>query len=144
MSRIASGIAFLLLGCDIPTIPEATFPDGSYELRATDPQLLNEFVTPGWMWSEPAIVFEKVGEEVRIVSSVDDLVAHGRAQFFERVGDGWVAHISWAGKQDGDHYWRFDFDEMECREATAVDADLGIGPGGVWEVTLSSCTIDRL
>lgn len=131
-------------GCGEPMAPVVAFPDGTYELRATGPQLLNEFVTPSWMWSEPSIVFEKAGPVVRVVSSENDLVAEGRPQFFQRVGDTWVAHISWVGKQDGDHYWLFNFDDVDCREAVAVDADLGIGPGGVWEVELARCTITAI
>ncbi len=115
--------------------------EGSYRIQLRDPIISNEFVTPGWMWTEPDISFEIMGSALTVTMASGDLVPTGPPQFSQADGGQWVAHFSWVEKQDGAHYWLVNFSAEGCVSAVAVDADLGIGPGGVWEVPLRSCVL---
>jgi len=60
-----------------------------------------------------------------------------REDGFWRVRFGWAPHSI-----DGDHYWEIAMTSDEC-VASAVDADLGVGPDGVLTVNLRECSIQR-
>ena len=138
MVALASG------ACDNFTGPDVTeLRDGDYRLRLQAPVILDEFVTPGWMRTEPSIDFSVQAGVLTVTASAGGLVATGEAQLFRADLDKWLTEFSLAERQDGDHFWSVELGGSECGMAKAVDADLGIGPNGVFTVELRRCTLER-
>lgn len=141
------GLAIAVLGagaCDNftgPDVPELT--DGDYHVRLQAPVILDEFVTPGWMRTEPSIDFTIRAGVLTVTASGGNLVATGPAQLFRADPDNWLTEFSWSELQDGDHYWSVELRGSDCGMAKAVDADLGHGLNGVFTVELRRCTLER-
>lgn len=127
--------------CDNFTAPESDdLTDGRYNVTMWAPVIVNEFVTPEWMYLEPSVDFTIEDGAMTVTSSRNDVVATGPPQLFEENAAGWSAEFAWTDRQDGFHYWSVQLRGTECSMALAVDADL---PGGVFTVELRRCQIER-
>ena len=114
--------------------------DGDYVLSLIGP-VVTHLATPGWMELEPRIFVTKSGAGLEVTGSTDDIIVTGPAGRFEARGGHWLAHFEWEPSPEH-HYWSVELTATGCAMAMAVDDDLGIGPGGVWTVHYSACTLE--
>ena len=128
-----------MVGCDSPTDVSGNLPDGDYVVTTSEPRIVNEFATPGWMREVPVIEFTKDGSDFFVTDSDDDLVVVGPVQLASEENGFWRVHFGWAD-DELHHFWEVLMNIEECA-AAAVDADLGIPPNGALTVVLEECSI---
>lgn len=128
-----------MAGCDSPTDVTGNLPDGDYVVTTSEPRIVNEFATPGWMREMPVIEFTKAGSDFFVTDSDDDLVVVGPVQLATEENGFWRVHFGWADNELH-HFWEILMNIEECA-AAAVDADLGIPPTGSLTVVLEECSI---
>lgn len=141
------GAAWVLAGVALASCDDAIaapdpleISDGDYVLSLSVP-VVTHLVTPSWMELEPRIFVTKSGTDLAVTGSTDDIIVTGPAARFEARGDHWLAHFEWEPSPEH-HYWSVELAGTGCAMAMAVDDDLGIGPGGVWTVLYSVCTLE--
>ena len=139
------GALALLGGCGgtpMDLLPD-NFGDGAYRIGLRSPVIVDPVVTPNWMRIQPTFDIVKLDGVVTVSPTSDPHVSPGPAQLVEETEDGgWVVQLSWTGLDDGNHYWEMAFSADGCTMAEAVDADLGIGPDGIWRVALRGCLLE--
>lgn len=142
---LAVGLGILLSGCGgspADLLPD-NFGDGSYRIGLRSPVIVDHLVTPNWMRIQPTFDIVKLDGVITVSPTSDPHVTPGRAQLAtETEGGGWIVQLSWTGLEDGNHYWEMTFSADGCTMAEAVDADLGVGPDGVWRVAFRGCLLE--
>lgn len=144
-ARTALCALLLIAGCGgspLDLLPNS-FGDGSYRVGLRSPRIVDPLVTPNWMRTQPTFDIVKLDGVVTVSPTSDPHVSPGPAQLVSETEDGWVMQFAWTGLDDGNHYWEMTFSRDDCTMAVAVDADLGIGPDGVWRVDLGRCVLEE-
>lgn len=119
--RLSGGVllAMVVAACDGGVAPEdEILPDGEYELDLRQPAGADPWTTPGFVFAEPSIRFEKSDTTLTVTWSDYDAIELGQVGLVQRLDDSWNAHFHMDGPGGGYFFARFNRDR--CFEGGAI------------------------